>query len=101
MKNGFTKLETFLIGIIIFAGFFYLTKTNLFVSKENLLRQRYSKYILLRNNKNYSEAYNFLSSSEKEQTLKDDFIKDVKDMGKQKIIINKIVIENSIAYIRT
>ena len=47
MKKGFTKLEIILGVIIVFSIIGYLWSKNVFISKENLLRQRYYKYVSL------------------------------------------------------
>lgn len=104
MNKGFSKLEIILIGIILLftIGFLGTKNLSLFVSKENLLRQRFNKFVSLLDDKNYSEAYNFYSSSIKNKGSLEDYIKDVKEspnIGKQKVTINNIVIKDNIGYV--
>ena len=103
MKHGFSKLEIILIGVILLFSVGFVVSKNLilFVGKDNLLRLRYNKYISLLNDKNYSEAYKFFSSSMKNKASSDDWIKSVKDnlTGQQTVSINKIVIQGNIGYI--
>ena len=75
MKNGFTKLEIILVGIILLITIGYFGNKNIFVSKENLLRQRYNKYVSLIDNGDYSGAYNYLSSSSKAKNPLDSYKK--------------------------
>lgn len=101
MNKRFTKLEIILIGIILIfvIGFFGTKNFNLFVSKENLLRQRFNKFLSLQNDKNYSESYTFLSSSVKDKPSLEEYTKSLSNISSQKVIINKIIIKDNIAYI--
>lgn len=104
MNRGFTKLEIILVGIVLLftIGFLGTKNLSLFVSKENLLSQRFNKFVSLLDDKNYSEVYNYYSSSIKNKGSLEDYIKSAKDssnIGKQKVTINKIVIKDNIGYI--
>lgn len=104
MDRGFTKLEIILVGIILlFAIGFLSTKAlNLIGGNRFTLEQRFNKLISLQNDKNYSEAYNFYSSSIKNKGSLEDYIKGAKEnsnTGKQNVIINNIVINDNIGYI--
>lgn len=104
MNRGFTKLEIILVGIILLFTISFLGTKNLglFVDKENLLKQRFNKFVSLLDDKNYSEAYNFYGSSIKNKDSLEDYIKGTKkfsNIGKQKVSINNIVIKDNIGYI--
>lgn len=98
MKKGFTKLEIILGVIILFSIIGYLGSKNVFISKENLLRQRYYKYVSLIDSGDYSGAYNYLSSSSKAKNSLDSY---KKGWGNKKQIatINSIVVKDNIGYI--
>jgi len=98
MKKGFTKLEIILGVIIVFSIIGYLWSKNVFISKENLLRQRYYKYVSLIDSGDYSGAYNYLSSSSKAKNSLDSY---KKGWGNKKQIatINSIVVRDNIGYV--
>ena len=104
MNKGFTKLEIILGGVVLFfiISFLVTKKLNLSVSKETQLRQRYNQYISLLNSGNYSEAYNYFSSSTKNDESLGDYIKSAKEsknVGKQTVTINNIVIRGNNGYV--
>ncbi len=98
MKKGFTKLEIILGVIIVFSIIGYLWSKNVFISKENLLRQRYYKYVSLIDSGDYSGAYNYLSSSSKAKNSLDSY---KKGWGNKKQIatINSIVVRDNFGYV--
>ncbi len=105
MNKKFTKLEIILVGIILLftIGFLGTKNLSLFENRENLLKQTYNKYVSLMNDKNYSELYGLNSSSVKNQTSQEDFIKSFNpsypNTATQKITINNIVIKDNVGYI--
>lgn len=104
MKKGFTKLEAILVGTILLAtiGFFSTKNLGLFISRENLLRQRFNEFVSLLDDKNYSEAYNYLSSSVKSKGSSDDYFESAKqtpNATKQTITVNNVVIKDDVGYI--
>lgn len=103
MNKGYTKLEIILVGIILFfvVGFVVSKNLSSFVGRDNLLRIRYNEYTTLLNNKNYSDAYKFFSSSMRTKESLNDWITNAKDnpVGRQTVSINKIVIQGNIGYI--
>ncbi len=102
MNKGFTKLEIILGSIILLFTIGFLSTKNLNLSKENLLRQRFNKFVTLLNDKNYSEAYSFYSSSIKGKRSLEDYVKTAKESlntGKQVVAVNNIFVKDDVGYI--
>lgn len=98
MNKGFTKLEIILGLVIIFSVIGYLQSKNIFTNKEGLLKQRFNTYISLLDQKKYSEAYDYLSSSSKRKMSLDNYKKGWGNK-KQTVIINSVVIKDNVGYI--
>lgn len=98
MKKGFSKLEIILGTVIVFLVIGYLGSKNVFISKEKLLKQRFNTYISLLDQKKYSEAYAYLSSSSRAKVSLDEY-KNGWGNKKQIVIINDVVIKDDIGYI--
>jgi len=106
MNKGFTKLEIILFGIILLfiVGYLLINFSSLSGNNENLLRQRFNKFISLLDVKNYTESYNFYSSSIKNKGTLEEYIKSFEgssDIERQKVNINGITIKNNIGYLDT
>lgn len=109
-KNNSTNkiLISFIFFLLLIVVFFlgkgnYATNiSNLFTSKEDLLKQRYTQYSSLIDNKNWADAYNYYSSSIKNEGSLEKFVKsreEAPSVGKQQVTINKVTIEDNIGYV--
>ena len=99
-----SKLEKLLFSIIGFIvlifALFLISKT--FVAKKYHLRYRYEQYARIIENSDFSKAYNYYSSSYRNEHTLDDYLEkraDLSDNNTQNVTVNKIVIDEDKGYV--
>lgn len=98
----FSALEIFSTGALLLIAVYFLINNyqKIFLSDQARLEKRYQNLVSLLNQGNYSDAYEYLDSSNKSATTKADFVKSYEGGNTtQTITINDIIIEDGIGYV--
>jgi hypothetical protein len=106
MNKGFSKLEVILLGVIlvVIISFIGTKSLPLLNQTQNNLERRYNEFASLEDKRDYSEAYNFYSTSVKNKATLDGYInsrksQDIENRLATHITINKVVIKDNVGYI--
>lgn len=105
MNKGFTKLEIFLLMILVTSVVVFLLNKNTKLFSPNnefSLRDRYNKLTSLINSKSFSEAYDFFNSSTKSIYSRDEYINvnsENPNISNQRVTINNVTIRDNVGFI--